>query len=236
MRAIKRYNNSKPLKRHWFNAVYPNPSVFDGINPTEPDILLPDGSIISEQDFRTRAFFGEELRYYEEDGPTMIYNFRTELANILKQKEALDAAAAAQAAAQAAAAEAARIAQEEAARKAAIEQAAKEEAQYQAELLAQQAEAARLRALQASADAQATASQIQATQNEALRITQEAKEAAAAFEAQQEKANIANEAAVKASKVYADITNNNGTIVSDSSGIFIAGGIAAVGIIVLIFG
>lgn len=143
------------------------------------------------------------------------------------------------AAEQAAAAEAARIAQLEAEQQARVEQAAKYEAQFQAESLAAQAEAARLRALQAAADANATAAQIAHMQAEALRIAQEAKAAAEAYAAQQEALRKAQEAAAKAAAEYAaslvDKNTPKTTILSDSSQVFIAGGVAAVGILALLF-
>lgn len=144
------------------------------------------------------------------------------------------------AAQRAAEAEAARLAQAEADRLAVIAEAAKYEAQFQAESLARQAEAARQAALQAELDVSATAAQIAHMQAEALRIAQEAKAAAEAYAAQQEAARKAQEAAAKAAKEYADsLVNNNSqktTIVSDTGQIFIAGGVAAVGILALLFG
>lgn len=144
------------------------------------------------------------------------------------------------AAQRAAEAEAARLAEAEAARLATIAEAAKYEAQFQAESLARAAEAARQNALNAALDASATAETIAHMQAEALRIAQEAKAAAEAYAAQQEAARKAQDAAAKAAKEYADsLVNKSGqktTIVSDTGQIFIAGGVAAVGILALLFG
>ena len=184
--------------------------------------------------------YDSELHIYEDQVMTDLYDsnwdqYQSGLPDVQAQRIAEEEAAAAVAAAVAAAA---RIAEAEAVRQAEIEAAAKYKAQMEAELLARQAETARLIALQTEADLSANAAQIAYAQAEAERIAAEAKASAEALAAQQEVLRKANEAASKAGSDYAAtlIDNNKPkAAISDSNQIFIAGGVAAVGILALLF-
>ena len=141
---------------------------------------------------------------------------------------------------QAAQAEADRIAEANAARIAMAAQLAQYEAQNYAENMELQANAARINAIKVAADLQATQDQIAFAQAEAERITIEFKKAAERYAAEQIAAKAAADAAAASAKTYAATLKENANIsttmpMSDTSQIFIAGGVAAIGIVALLF-
>lgn len=207
----------------WKNLVATTRSVDDYIDP-----------------YMVETPYDTETHVYEDQVMTDLYEsnwdqYQSGLPDVQAQRIAEEEAAAAVAAAVAAAA---RIAEAEAVRQAEIEAAAKYKAQMEAELLARQAETARLIALQTEADLSANSAQIANAQAEAERLAAEAKASAEALAAQQRVLREANEAAAKAGLNYASTLIDNNTpkaAISDSSQIFIAGGVAVIGILALLF-